>query len=698
MIGGIIMDITVTNCNNIENGSIHIQEGRLNLKYAINGTGKSTIARAIAATVNDDKREMQALTPFKYVNDAENHPAVVNGIVGIKSVAIFNEDYINRYIFQSNELIANSFDIFIKTPDYEKHILEIKRLLSGINEAFKSHPELDELIATFGSFIDGFGKAKGGYSAAGAIGKGIGKGNKIENIPAGLEVYSPYLKDKNNTQWIKWQLQGASFLELANQCPYCSGSIEGKKETIVKVGQEYDAKAIEHLLKMLDVFKELLPYFSDSTVDQIRTIMSNSAGLIKPQIDYLVEIKKEVENFLQQLLSMKNLGFFSLQNAEKISDELKSYKLQLEYYHHLNSKLTQEKVAIINASLDEVISIAGHLQGEIAQQKKTIKTTIETYSQEINDFLYYAGYKYKVIIENSQGEDYKILMKHVDASSSILENAKSNLSYGERNAFALVLFMYSALKDNPDLIILDDPISSFDGNKKFAIINMLFMNVHSFKNRTVLLLSHDFNTVIDIIYNMPYNINPAPKAAFLTTKQGKLTEKEIQKKDILSFVEIAQTNISSDINTLNKLVYLRRLFELQNKGNAWQLVSNIFKKREVPIYQYSSESMPDRDMTNEEIQDATQEIRKYIPGFTYSDEIKKTQNVAEMKRLYSQSRSNYEKLQLYRIMFPKNHGNKVIKKFINEVFHLENDYLFQLNPVEYDTVPQYIIDECNKDV
>ena len=215
-------------------------------------------------------------------------------------------------------------------------------------------------------------------------------------------------------------------------------------------------------------------------------------------------------------------------------------------------------------------------------------------------------------------------MKHVDASSSTLKNAKDNLSYGERNAFALVLFMYSALKDNPDLIILDDPISSFDGNKKFAIINMLFMNTHSFKNRTVLLLSHDFNTVIDIIYNMPQNINPAPKAAFLTTKQGILTEKEIQKRDILSFVEIAQTNIASDIDTLNKLVYLRRLFELQNKGNAWQFVSNIFKKREVPIYHYPSESMPDRNMTNEEIQDATQEIRKYIPDFNYSDEIKKS--------------------------------------------------------------------------
>ena len=68
--------------------------------------------------------------------------------------------------------------------------------------------------------------------------------------------------------------------------------------------------------------------------------------------------------------------------------------------------------------------------------------------------------------------------------------------------------MYSVLKENPDLVVLDDPISSFDGNKKFAIINMLFMGKHSLKNRTVLLLTHEFNTVIDAIYNMPYNFNP----------------------------------------------------------------------------------------------------------------------------------------------------------------------------------------------
>jgi hypothetical protein len=36
------MDIQISNCNNIDNGTIRLIEGRLNIKYAINGTGKST--------------------------------------------------------------------------------------------------------------------------------------------------------------------------------------------------------------------------------------------------------------------------------------------------------------------------------------------------------------------------------------------------------------------------------------------------------------------------------------------------------------------------------------------------------------------------------------------------------------------------------------------------------------------------------
>ena len=669
------MQLKIKNCNNIENGEFDITEGRLNIKYAINGTGKSTISKAIEAFVTNDQEKKNLLLPFKYYGvEEENSPELI-GYDQFKKVSVFNEKYIEDYVYQQNELIKNSFEIFVKSPDYDTHIKEIEKLLESINITFQNHPELEELIKVFQQFIDGFGKAKSGYSAAGAIGKGIGKGNKLDNIPVGLEVYEPYLKNNDNVKWIKWQLEGKHYLDMAEQCPYCSGSIKETKETILKVSEEYDAKAVEQLTKMLEVFKELMPYFTNETAVKMEEITKNVSGITNTQKNYLLEIKAQADSFMQQLYGLKKMGFHSLKNAEKIADELKKYKIDLSYYSHLNSELSNEKVELINKTLDEVLEKAGKLQGEIAQQKKLIKKTIEMYSSEINEFLYYAGYKYQVAIEEENTTDYHLVLKHIEGTDNV-QTVNEHLSYGERNAFALVLFMYSVLKENPDLVVLDDPISSFDGNKKFAIINMLFMGKHSLKNRTVLLLTHEFNTVIDAIYN-----------------------KEITKADIKSFGEIAHANISSDMDSLNKLVYLRRLLEIENaSGLAWQLLSNIFNKIEKPEYHFSN-GTPNRLMTPEEIQDATNEIKtNYISDFDYDTEYQKTQDITVLKELYQNSGSNYEKLQIYRIMFNENSSNSVIKKFVNEAFHIENDYLFQLNPCEYDTVPQYIIDECDKDI
>ncbi len=693
------MRLKISNCNNIDNGKFDIVEGRLNIKYAINGTGKSTISKTIEAFVTNDQEKKHSLLPFKYYTNGEENSPKLEGYDQFTKVAIFNEKYIEDYVYQSDELIKNSFEIFVKSPDYDKHLNEIEKLLEGINITFQNHPELEELIKKFQLFIDGFGKAKSGYSAAGAIGKGIAKGNKITNIPVGLEVYEPYLKNTENVKWIKWQLEGRQYLDMAEQCPYCTGSIEKTKDIILKVGEEYDARAVEQLTKMLDVFKDLMPYFTIDTANKIKEIINNVSGITSAQKTFLLEIKAQVDSCMQQLYGLKGMSFHSLKNAEKIADEIKKYKIDLSYYSHLNSDLSNEKVKLINKTLDEVLEKAGKLQGEIAQQKKLIKKTIEMYSTEINDFLYYAGYKYCVDIQEEENKtDYHLVLKHIEGDNNI-QMANEHLSYGEKNAFALVLFMYSVLKDNPDLIVLDDPISSFDGNKKFAIINMLFMGKHSLKNRTVLLLTHEFNTVIDAIYNLPSKFNPKPTAAFLTTKQGVLSEKQITKADIKSFGDIARTNIRSDMDLLNKLVYLRRLLELENKDSlAWQLLSNVFHKREIPEYHYPDDT-PDRLMTPEEIQEATDEIRtNYISNFDYDAVYQKTQNMTLMKELYHNSASNYEKLQIYRIMFNDNNSNSVIRKFVNETFHIENDYLFQLNPCEYDTVPQYIIDECNKEI
>lgn len=340
------MNLSISNCNNIDNGQFNIVDGCLNIKYAINGTGKSTISKAIDAFVSEDETKKRSLIPFKYYGNETEHFPELTGYEGFGKVAIFNETYIEDYVYQQNELIKNSFEIFIKTPDYDKHINEIEKLLEGINTTFRNHPELDELIKVFQEFIDGFGKAKGGYSAAGAIGKGLGKGNKIDNIPKGLEVYEPYLKNSENVKWIKWQLEGKRYLDMAEQCPYCSGSIQETKETILKVSEEYDAKAVEQLNKMLEVFKKLSPFFTDDTVAKLDEISKNMAGISNDQKTYLLEIKAQVDSLMQQLYGLKRMGFHSLKNAEKIADELQKFKVDLSYYSHLNSDLSNEKVEL----------------------------------------------------------------------------------------------------------------------------------------------------------------------------------------------------------------------------------------------------------------------------------------------------------------------------------------------------------------
>ena len=68
-------------------------------------------------------------------------------------------------------------------------------------------------------------------------------------------------------------------------------------------------------------------------------------------------------------------------------------------------------------------------------------------------------------------------------------------------------------------------------------------------------------------------------------------------------------------------------------------------------------------------------------------------------KLYSGAENNYEKLHIYRIIYDDKDDlieSDVIKKFINQTFHSENDYIYQLDPAEYQTVPQYVIDECDK--
>lgn len=685
------MEIQLANCNNILNGSITIIENRLNVKYAINGTGKSTIAKAIVDTLSGNSDSLKELTPYSAVgtDNPELFPKVT-GLPDNMRVTIFDENYVNQYVFLEDDLVKNSFDIFVKTDNYETQLSQINELVSNIKNIFQDNPELESLITDMNEFISSFGKAKNGISASGSLVKGFGSGNVIQHIPEGLEDYSAFLNDSSNSKWLKWQSDGRNYMELGSNCPFCAGDLEPQKEKIEKIHTEYDSKTIEHLSKILELFERLGKYFSKETNTRIRDITANVQGLSKEQKNYLVEIKGNVEVFIEKLTALKHIGFDSLKIVDKLTVEIDKYKIDMSYLPHLNTEFTIQKVSIINNSIDELKTVVGQLQGAVNKQKKEIEQTIKRYDTEINEFLLMAGYTYKVSIEEDENHTYKMKLKF--GADNTITSVKTHLSYGERNAFALVMFMYNSIYNKADFIILDDPISSFDKNKKFAILNMLFVRGNSFRGKTSLLLTHDFEPVIDTIYNHPSYFEGMPQAAFLENIDGQLQEKEIEKEDILSSVQVAKENISLLDNPVCKLIYMRRLSEIEEgKSNAWHLLSNIFHKRPNPL-------IAGEAMTDDAIIDATTNIRKYIPDFDYAEYLSYVTDTKEVLSLYHLVQSNYEKLQIYRILFEASDEDRVIRKFLNETYHIENDYLFQLNPIRFNTIPNYIVNECNSSV
>jgi ABC-type Mn2+/Zn2+ transport system ATPase subunit len=687
------MDIVIKNCNSVDQANVTIEAGKLNIKYGPNGTGKSTLARAIFLNATA-RADLPQLKPFKHrgSDPKDEFNPIIEGADDFKSVVVFNEDYVNQFVFKQDEVVKNSFEIFVKNSDYEQKMAEIEGLVSEIKNAFTNDNNIDQVFKDLNDLSESFGKSQSGLSKAGRIGKGIGNGNKIEHIPVRLNPYASFIKSESNVKWIKWQIEGNEFLNISTDCPYCTSPTEEMKETILAVGEEYDAKAIEHLNALQGILSRLGKYFSQEVIQSLSKIVTNKDGLKKEETNYLIGLKSQVDTLREKLSDIKSISFFSLRDVDAVQKRISNLKIELDLLPCLNSDETKAIVDRVNDSLESVLKKAGVLQGEVNKQKKGIESAIKKHKEEINSFLRYAGYKYVVDIQ-AENDVYKMKLRHIDFAENI-QNGAMHLSYGEKNAFAIVLFMYECLTKNPDLIILDDPISSFDKSKKFAILQMLFRGKESFQGKTALMFTHDIEPIIDMVKSLGHTFQPMPVACFLKSKSGVLNELAILKSDISSFAQICDENIQKVHDDIIKVIYLRRHYEIiNNKGFEYHLLSNLLHKRAVPLFK---DDAGERKMSAHEIQDAVNSIKQSLPSFDYEGLLSRLTDKAVMTAAYEATENNYEKLQLFRVINDDNHENDVVKKYINEAFHIENEYIMQLNPHKYDFIPEHIVAECDR--
>jgi wobble nucleotide-excising tRNase len=521
-------------------------------------------------------------------------------------------------------------------------------------------------------------------------------GGKLDTIPKALLGFENFLRSDDPARWLSWQSKGKTYLDLSDNCPFCSVP-NVDKETATHVSKEYESNAVKNMTALRLVIDKLARFFVPERLEQLRKITTSLEELSPEQDQYLASLRGQVDTLLGKFTALKALSFVALCDEPDVDKAVQSLKIDLELLDALNSQAIQGVVGKMNAQLNHVAEQINEIRKHVGIQKTQVARSIERNQNEINEYLRSAGYKYAVRIEPN-ADSYRMILEHQDAPGH-LEAVGNHLSFGERNAFALVLFMHQVRRNALDLVVLDDPVSSFDKTKKFAIFRELFHGKQSLRGLSTLLLTHDIEPAIDIARTATSVQFQAatPAVHFLQSRDGQVEEKPIKPADIMTFSQVCDENIGSSADPVIKCIYLRRRYEVHGeRGAEYDVLSSLLHVRDEPGSKGENGELAPLD--KEKREQAVAEIQKVIPSFDYDAILVQLKDRAALKAKFEATDVGYEKVQIFRIaseLYPDAAGgDAALKKFVNESYHIENEYVMQLNPRDFDAVPEHIVQAC----
>ena len=692
--------IRILNCNCIDEAEIEIERGTLNIKYGPNGTGKSTISKAIFAKATGNKKMLDELQPYgkEDLPDVQNFPFTV--------VRVFDESYVNSYLFQKNSFLENSYQVFLRSEDCEKLSKEISILLQTLQGIFQDSEEMKNLRTFLPKYFSAVNYKENTISKRGGVGellKGNGGGfDKHEE----LKAYRPFYAGRDMgtvSKWAKWRGDGINHMN-GESCPFCATSMEmdvinEQNEIFAKV---FKSSALSVASAVLEYIEEGVEksYIKEDSINALKSCIGDETrkdelfselNSLAIETDYLYKKIEKICRFRPMNVTYEQLG-----EIEEYLNDLIIDKRQIDKFY--STELMLDLILQINGRITELSKNTGQLKGLFISYQRKIDKLIESRREDINHFFSIAGFPYQFVLKGKGEKKAVSYLAPVNLKEEDrVDNPEKHLSWGEKNAFSLVMFMFEALSANADLIVLDDPITSFDKNKKYAVIRRMFDNQKdSFRDKTVLMLTHDIQPIIDYVHKEFFKVlglTTPVKSMYLQNEEGKLCEYEIEKTDILNTVELTKRIAEDDKQELAvRIVNLRKYVELMTKdfrGNPlYEMLSNIIHGRKLPTDNLGNK------LDDGIISSGCEELQKYINGWEYDSIISELNDEQLVKLIKTDDL--YVKVIAIRLLFERHEGLLTalrIKypatcKFLNETNHVENDYIFQLDPTKYFGIPQ----------
>lgn len=707
-----MINVKILNCNCISSANIEIKPNVLNIKYGCNGTGKTSISRAIYAKVSNDDNLLERLRPYTN-DDTEENKTKVEGL-NFTKVRVFDESYVNSYLFTESSFLENSFQVFLKSTEGDDLTEKISNLMADLLEIFESTKKIEELRTFLPSYFQTVKYENDNLSVRGGVGEFL-KGNGCGfNNYGELDSYKPFYENREFSKvsnWAKWRNAGIKEMNGCS-CPFCTSNMELEKiktqnNTIAKVFKksalatanailEYVEKAVECGFIDAEVVNILNDYIGNpSKSDSLRAELKQLAA----ETEYLISKIDKICSFKPMNITKNELAKIEIQLEEMILD----FRQLTKFY---KTSFIEGLISMVNSKVEVLKENTGTLKGLFFQHDRKIEVLIKNKKDDINNFFELAGFPYKFVIKpNGEEKALSYLVPNNLSEDDRVTELEKRLSWGEKNAFSLVMFMFESISDGADLIILDDPITSFDKDKKFAVIRRLFDNQKSsFRDKTVVMFTHDLQPIIDYVHGNFFTrlgLTTPVQAKWLQNQDGNIVEYNIESDDLLNTVELTKNiAVGAEYEIPIRVVNLRKHIELTipnySQTEIYDVLSNLIHGRVSPL------SGDGEDLESHTIEKGVSEINRYINDCTYESLIDEMHS----QKLFNLINEDniYNKIIAVRLLFESDRFNLLSKlrkvypstcKYVNETNHVENDYIFQLNPHKFFSIPECYLSQLN---
>lgn len=291
--------------------------------------------------------------------------------------------------------------------------------------------------------------------------------------------------------------------------------------------QQIDA-IIKQCNSRLEIYLSSLNMRIENVYD--RRLVSNIN--LTPYIVRLNILLKKLQEELQQYNYMFNEVSKLQKELININDNMAYYEINQSYREYC--KINNDISKVINY-INENITQRNNTQAlinNLEQKKSNTKISVELINQGLR-YIFFS--ENRLYLEESNG---KYILKSRDKLVK-----PNNISCGERNILGLCYYFTEILeKQDIDylynkemLLLIDDPVSSFDMENKIGIQSylkqQLFRVLDGNKNSKVIILSHDISTIMDLIKSsIEISKNYKVKSSEKYICQGILENLEIKTK------------------------------------------------------------------------------------------------------------------------------------------------------------------------